>query len=386
MRPAARRISRSGRRMPRPCRSSATSTAGTAAPMRSSRAGTSGIWEGFIAGVGRGALYKYHIELAQPRLHASTRPTPSASAACRRRARRRWSGTWTTSGATATGWRKRAQANALGAPMSDLRGAPRLLAARPRRGQPLADLPRAGRRSCGEYAAEHGLHARRVHAGHGASRSTAPGAIRTTGYFAPTSRYGTPQDFMYLIDQLHQHGIGVILDWVPSHFPTDEHGLALFRRHAPLRARRPAPGLAPRMEQPHLQLRPPRGAQLPHQQRALLAGEVPRRRPARGRRGLDALSRLRAQRAASGSRTSYGGRENLEAIAFLRQPERARLRATIPDAQTIAEESTAWPMVSAADLCRRARLRPQVGHGLDARHAPVHVQRTRSTASTTTTS
>ena len=168
---------------------------------------------------------------------------------------------------------------------------------------------------------------------------------QTTGYFAPTARYGTPQDFKYLVDTLHQAGIGVILDWVPSHFPTDAHGLAQLRRHAPVRARRPAPGLPPGLELVDLQLRPQRGALVPAVERAVLARRVPHRRPARRCRGVDAVPRLLRARTGEWIPNRYGGRENLEAISFLRLLNEAVYRDH-PGVQTIAEESTAWPMVS----------------------------------------
>ena len=63
--------------------------------------------------------------------------------------------------------------------------------------------------------------------------------------FAPTSRFGPPDDFKYFVDRCHQAGIGVIVDWVPAHFPADDHGLGLFDGTAPLRARRSSPGEHP---------------------------------------------------------------------------------------------------------------------------------------------
>ena len=301
----------------------------------------SGVWEGFIAGIAAGACYKYHIvsrhhryqvEKADPFAVCSELPPRTGSRVCD--LSYAWGdGEWMAG---------RRAANALDAPMSIYEvhlGSWRR-------------VPEDGNRSLSyrEMAPQLAGHVRALGFTHVELLPVmehpfyGSWGYQCTGFFAPTARYGTPQDFMYLVDTLHQAGIGVILDWVPSHFPADEHGLAYFDGTHLFEHADPRQGFHPEWSSAIFNY----GR---NEVRAFLASSA--------LFWLDRyhLDGLRVDAVASMLYLDYGrkegewipnphgGRENLDAMLFLRNLNEAVYRDH-PDTQTIAEESTAWPMVS----------------------------------------
>jgi 1,4-alpha-glucan branching enzyme len=303
--------------------------------------GSSGVWEGFVPGVMPGARYKYHVESrfkgyrvdkADPFAFAAETPPEKASVVWDLDYTW-WDADWMTS---------RAARQTLGAPISIYEvhlGSWRR-------------VPGEGNRSLTyrEAAPLLAAHVKKMGFTHVELLPImehpffGSWGYQSLGYFAPTSRFGAPQDLMFLIDTLHQEGIGVILDWVPSHFPVDEHGLAFFDGTHLYEHADPRQGFHPDWGSYIFNYGRP-------EVRSFLTSSAAfwlERYHADALR-VDAVASMLyldySRKAGEWIPNKYGGRENLEAIQFLRALNE-EVYESFPDIQTIAEESTAWPMVS----------------------------------------
>jgi 1,4-alpha-glucan branching enzyme len=301
----------------------------------------SGIWEGFLPGVEKGALYKYHIrsqrdsyqvEKTDPFAIFNEIPPKTASIV--------WDCDY--------GWRDgewmhtRGKRNALDAPMSIYEmhiGS-------------WKRVPEEGNRSLSyrELAAVLPGYLQEMNFTHVEFLPImdhpffGSWGYQTTGYFAPSGCYGTPQDLMFLIDELHRHEIGVILDWVPSHFPTDAHGLSYFDGTHLYEHADPRQGYHPDWQTYIFNF----GR---NEVRSFLISSALfwlEKYHVDGIR-VDAVASTLyldySRKEGEWIPNQYGGRENLEAIGFLRRLNE-EVYKNFPDVQTIAEESTSWPMVS----------------------------------------
>jgi len=304
--------------------------------------GSSGIWEGFIPGVGRGSLYKYHIESVHHGYRADkTDPIGFLQEKPPRTASVVWDLDYTWNDSE---WMKqRGGRNSIKAPVAtyEVHLGSWMRASPEEHQRPYTYREIAPKLA--EYVNHMGFtHVELLpimeHPFYGSW------GYQTTGYFAPTARYGTPQDFMFLVDYLHQHGIGVILDWVPSHFPSDAHGLAYFDGTHLFEHSDSRQGFHPDWK-----------THIFNYGRAEVRSFLMSsamfwldKYHADGLR-VDAVASMLyldySRKEGEWIPNKYGGRENLEAIDFLRRFNEEAYKEH-PDIQTIAEESTAWPMVS----------------------------------------
>ena len=301
----------------------------------------SGIWEGFIPGVEKGSVYKfviistqkkYKVEKADPLAKFSEQPPNNASIVWEYDYR------WNDDA-----WMKeRTKYNSLSGPMSVYEVQLESWRRSVEEGQkPLTYIELAA--ELADYVKEMGYTHIELMPVTEYPFSGSWG-YQVVGYFAPTSRFGNPDEFMHLVDILHQNQIGVIIDWVPSHFPGDQHGLHFFDGTYLYEHEDPRKGYHPDwtsyifnygrnevrnflissahswMENFHIDgIRVDAVASMLYLDYSREEGEwIP---------------------------NEYGGRENLEAIRFLRDLNES-LYTTFPGIQTIAEESTAWPMVT----------------------------------------
>ncbi len=303
--------------------------------------GRAGIWQGFVPGLTKGTLYKYHIasryrkyrvDKADPFAFYSEIHPKTASVA--------WEldYQWEDQKWMA----KRGKRNALDAPISIYEVHLGSWMRVPEEENPFLSYRELAPKLA-EYVQKMGFsHVEFLpvmeHPFYGSW------GYQTTGYFAPTSRYGTPQDFMYLVDYLHQQGIGVILDWVPSHFPTDENGLGFFDGTHLYEHSDPAKGFHPDWKSFIFNYGRNEVCSF------LLSSALfwLDRYHADGLR-VDAVASMLyldySRKKGEWMPNKYGGNENLEAIDFLRRLN-TEVYGAHPDVQMIAEESTAWPMVS----------------------------------------
>ncbi|MGD0355521.1 MAG: 1,4-alpha-glucan branching protein GlgB [Dehalococcoidia bacterium] len=301
----------------------------------------SGIWEGFIPGVGSGMLYKYHIDSnvgrhqvdkADPFAFQSEQPPKTASVI--------WdlSYDWGDSN-----WmNERKNRNSLTGPISIYEVHLGSWMRVPEDNNRWLTYREMAHRLA-DYVNNMGFTHMELmpimeHPFYGSW------GYQVTGYFAPTSRYGTPQDFMYLIDYLHQHNIGVILDWVPSHFPADEHGLGFFDGTHLYEHEDARKGFHPDWKSYIFNY----GR---HEVRSFLLSSAIfwlDKYHIDGIRVDGVASMLYldySRKKGEWLPNEFGGRENLEAISLLRRFNE-EVYQNYPDVQTVAEESTDWPMVS----------------------------------------